>query len=271
MDSSWTAFPGDSSANRQQRYATNVLQPGSSTAQHSRDTQQPPQLTGVASTGPVGGTAQQPPYQAYHGASSTGTLPAVTSPITRLDGNSDYNMDVQMQDADQYNRAKYQNSRQPYLGSEESSASQRYSPMNISVGSQQAPYTSAPPPAQQASYSQIPAYQSRQSPSRPNYSSGSQSYYSQTATTSPRTSAPPSMQSYQHPLQQQQSASGFCARALVVECAMLTYSFQILTPTAVVAATTLNPRPRSHKAPCLTSSQPATSHLLAIPHHGSRA
>lgn len=269
MDSSWAAFPGDSSSNRQQRYATNVLQPSSSTAQHSRDTQQPPQLVGVASAGSVGGTAQQPPYQAYHGASSTGTLPAVTSPITRLDNNSDYNMDVQMQDADQYNRAKYQGSRQPYLGSEESSASQRYSPMNTSVGSQQIPYTAAPPPVQQTSYSQIPAYQSRQSPSRPNYSSGSQSYYSQTTTASPRTSAPPSMQSYQHPLQQQQSASGFCAQALV-GCAILTYIFQILTPVAVVVATTLNPQPHSPKAPCLTISRPATSHLRATPRHGSR-
>lgn len=270
MDSSWAAFPGDSSSNRQQRYATNVLQPSSSTAQHSRDTQQPSQLVGVASAGPVGGTAQQPPYQAYHGASSTGTLPAVTSPITRLDHNSDYNMDVQMQDADQYNRAKYQGSRQPYLGSEESSASQRYSPMNTSVGSQQIPYTAAPPPVQQTSYSQIPAYQSRQSPSRPNYPSGSQSYYSQTTTASPRTSAPPSMQSYQHPLQQQQSASGFCAQALV-GCVILTYIFQILTPVAVVAATTLNPQPRSPKALCLTTSRLATSHLRATPRHGSRA
>lgn len=269
MDSSWSAFPGDSSANRQQRYPTNVLQPSSSTAQHSRETQQPPQLAGVAS---VSGTAQQPPYQAYHGASSAGTLPAVTSPITRLDSNSDYNMDVQMQDADQYNRAKYQGSRQPYLGSEESSTSQRYSPMNTSVvGSQQTPYSAAPPPAQQASYSQIPAYQSRQSPSRPNYSSGSQSYYSQTATASPRTSAPPSMQSYQHPLQQQQSASGFFAPALLVGCVMLTYIFQILIPIVVVVATTLNPRPRSPRAPCLTTSRLTTSHLHANPRHGSRA
>lgn len=221
MDSSWTAFPGEPSTNRQQRYATNVLQQGSSSTQHPRDLnpQQPPQLTPMAGgpTGPTGGASAQQPYQAYHGTSSTGTLP-VTSPTTRLDSNSDYNMDVQMQDADPYNRAKYQqtqSSRQPYLGAEESSASQRYSPMNTSVSSQ-TPYTAAPPTAQQASYSQIPAYQSRQSPSRPNYSSGSQSYYSQTAAGSPRTSAPPSMQSYQHPLQQQQSASGFCARTLVL-------------------------------------------------------
>lgn len=222
MDSSWAAFSGEPSGSRQQRYATNVLQQGSSSAQHPRDLnpQQPPQLTTMVGgpAGPAGGvTTQQQPYQAYHGTSATGTLPAVTSPTTRLDNNSDYNMDVQMQDADPYNRAKYQqaqSSRQPYLGSEESSASQRYSPMNTSVSSQQAPFTS-PPTAQQANYSQMPVYQSRQSPSRPNYSSGSQSYYSQTTAGSPRTSAPPSMQSYQHPLQQQQSASGFCAQTLV--------------------------------------------------------
>lgn len=215
MDS-WSAFSGDSSAGRQQRYATNVLQQGSSSGQHSRDLnpQQPPQLTTM--TGPAGPTATtQQPYQAYHGT-STGNLSAVNSPTTRLENNTDYNMDVQMQDADPYNRAKYQqtqNSRQPYLGSEESSASQRYSPMNTSVSSQ-TPYTVAPPAghtAQQASYSQMPAYQSRQSPSRPNYSGNSGSYYSQSSAASPRTSAPPSMQSYQHPLQQQQSASGPCA------------------------------------------------------------
>lgn len=202
MDS-WNNAPysSDPSANRQPRYGSNVLQNSASAINQTRDfnppqQQQQPQHQPQQSSG----------YQAYHGSSSlqTGSSSAVATPSTsRADSSADY-MDI---DPENYSRSKYsqnqsrdQGSRQPYLQSEDpSTISQRYSPLNSL--SPQAQYTSGPSTVPQ----QMPSnYQARQSPSRPNYTNLTQSYYNQ-STGSPRTSAPPAMQSYSHPLQQQQT------------------------------------------------------------------
>ncbi|KAL7276917.1 dual specificity protein kinase yak1 [Rhizina undulata] len=187
-------YSSDASASRQPRYANNVLQQNNTSPQLPRDfTSQPPQPASQQQQ-----PQQQQGYQPYHAQS--GTAQPLTSPTARMENNSDY-MDVQMPDADSY-RAKYQSTRQPYLGTEESSASQRYSPMNTAISPQASYSSSFNPPS---TYNQMPSYQHRQSPSRPNYTSTTQSYYSQnTSSGSPRTSAPTSAQTYQHPLQQQQ-------------------------------------------------------------------
>lgn len=211
----WPSYSTDSTANRQPRYANNVLQQNPS-PQHPRDhnpPQQPPSSSMAAASGP--GTTQQP-YQAYQG---TGPSPAQAASTTRLDSSSDY-MDVQMPDADPYSRAKYQqpqSSRQPYASPEES-ASQRYTGIgsnpnpqagySSSASTHSLPQVSYPP--QMAASASSSSYQQRQSPSRLNYTSSSQSYYAQQQqppAASPRTSAPPSMQSYQHHLQQSGSGS----------------------------------------------------------------
>jgi dual specificity protein kinase YAK1 len=211
----WSSYSTESSANRQPRYANNSLQQNPS-PQHPRDhnpPQQPP--SNMATTSGPGATVQQP-YQAYHGTGG-GAPPAQPAPPTRLDNTSDY-MDVQMPDADPYNRAKYQQpqTRAPFVPSEEPAVSQRYGGMNTTANTQAAYSSSASSHSlPQVNYTpQMPSsssssYQPRQSPSRPNYSSSSQPFYSQQPpSASPRTSAPPSMQSYQHQLQHHQSASG---------------------------------------------------------------
>ncbi|PUU81222.1 kinase-like domain-containing protein [Tuber borchii] len=211
----WPSYSTDSTANRQPRYANNVLQQNPS-PQHPRDhnpPQQPPSSSMAAASGP--GTTQQP-YQAYQG---TGPSPAQAASTTRLDSSLDY-MDVQMPDADPYSRAKYQqpqSSRQPYASPEEP-ASQRYTGIgsnpNPQAGYSSSASTHSLPqvnyPPQMAASASSSSYQQRQSPSRLNYTSSSQSYYAQQQqppAASPRTSAPPSMQSYQHHLQQSGSGS----------------------------------------------------------------
>jgi dual specificity protein kinase YAK1 len=198
----WSNSSGDPPTNRQPRYTGNVL-PQNPSPQHSREyttTQQP--------------SSQQPQhhaqagYQTYHG--QTGSNSQLSPTSTRLENSSDY-MDVQMQDADSFSRGKFQQpsqpqqqARQPYLGTDESTTTQRYSPM-----AQQAQYTTSNPPhpSQSSNLSQMSSYQQhRQSPSRPNYTNASQSYYAHGSSAgSPRTGALPSIQNYQHPLQQSTS------------------------------------------------------------------
>jgi len=193
-------YSSDPSANRQPRYGSNVLLNSASAINQTRDFNLPQQ--------PQHQPQQSSGYQAYHGISSvqTGPSSAVATPTTsRADSSADY-MDI---DPENYSRSKYsqgqsrdQSSRQPYLQSEDSSAlTQRYSPLNSL--SPQMQYTTGPNTLSQ----QMPSnYQARQSPSRPNYTNLTQSYYNQ-STGSPRTSAPPTMQTYNHPLQQQQTIS----------------------------------------------------------------
>ena len=198
MDWNNAPYSSDPSANRQPRYGTNVLQNSAASINQPRDfnlPQQPQPQQPQQSSG----------YQAYHGSSSlqAASSSAVATPSTsRGDSSTDY-MDI---DPENYNR-KYpqtqpreQNSRQPFLQSEDpsTSISQRYSPLNSLT-----PQTQFSGQTQSNTLSQqMPSnYQARQSPSRPNYTNLTQSYYNQGG--SPRTSAPPAMQSYSHPLQQQ--------------------------------------------------------------------
>ncbi|RPB23524.1 kinase-like protein [Terfezia boudieri ATCC MYA-4762] len=191
-------YSSDPPANRQPRYGSNVLQNSASTITQTRDFNLPQQ--------PQHQPQQSSSYQAYHGSSSvqTGPSSAVATPNTsRADSSADY-MDI---DSENYSRSKYsqsqsreQGSRQPYLQSEDpSTLSQRYSPLNSL--SPQTQYISGSNTLSQ----QMPSnYQARQSPSRPNYTNLTQSYYNQ-STGSPRTSGPPTMQTYNHPLQPQQA------------------------------------------------------------------
>jgi len=188
MDS-WSNYATDPASSRQPRY--NALPPNSDPSpQHSREhaSQQAPQ--------PQGHTQQG--YQAYHGQAG-GTATAVGSTNPRPENPNGY-MDIQMQDADSYGRGKFQQQqqppRQPFLNDELTSPqqTQRYSPMpqqgqyTTSVSSQS---TNLPPII-------YPHSQHRQSPSRPNYTNASQSYYSQNASnSSPRTGALPPIQNYQ--------------------------------------------------------------------------
>jgi len=193
-------YSSDPSANRQPRYSSNVLQNSASAINQTRDFNLP-----LQPQQPQHQPQQSSGYQAYHGSSSVQTGPpsAVATPNTsRADSSADY-MDI---DPENYSRSKYpqsqsreQSSRQPYLQSEDpSTLSQRYSPLNSL--SPQAQYTSGPNTLSQ----QMPSnYQARQSPSRPNYTNLTQSYYNQ-STGSPRTSAPPTMQTYNLPHQQAQ-------------------------------------------------------------------
>lgn len=183
---SWSNYATDPASNRQSRY--NALPPNSDPSpQHPREyaSQQVPQ--------PQGHTQQG--YQAYHGQAGTATAAGSTNP--RPENPNEY-MDIQMQDADSYGRGKFQQQqqpRQPFLNDELTSPqqTQRYSPMP-----QQGQYTTS---ASSQSTNLPPIYphsQHRQSPSRPNYTNASQSYYNQNASSSsPRTGALPPIQNYQ--------------------------------------------------------------------------
>jgi dual specificity protein kinase YAK1 len=191
----WSNFSTDPSTSRQSRYSSvNALPQNSGSSPQEYASPQPP--------------SQQTPhhaqqgYQTYHGQAGTAT--AVTSSNTRLENTNDFT-DIQMQDAaDTYSRGKFQQqpqqqqqARQPFV-SEDSSSTQRYSPMP-----QQGQYTTS----QTTNLPPMSSYQqNRHSPSRPNYTNASQSYYSNaSAATSPRSGALPPIQNYQHPLQQSAS------------------------------------------------------------------
>ncbi|KAI5794400.1 kinase-like domain-containing protein [Peziza echinospora] len=199
MDS-WNNSPysSDPSSNRQPRYSSNVLQSSSGAVNQSRDFN-PAQLQQQAQQ-----QQQSSGYQAYHGSSSlqTGTSPAVTTPAAgRAENSSDY-MDI---DADHYRKysqaPREQSSRQPYLQTEDpSTISQRYSPLNSH--SSQSQYAGGHSQSNSLTQPLSSSYQARQSPSRPNYTNLSQSYYNQSSG-SPRTAAPPA-QTYGHQLQQAQ-------------------------------------------------------------------
>ncbi|KAI9786152.1 MAG: dual specificity protein kinase yak1 [Geoglossum umbratile] len=169
----WQSYSADKPTGRPPRYTAGV---------HSTP-QQPRAYNGT-------GQQPQPPagfsYEAYNPPSSAShPQPMAISPAgTPHTRPAEYNgdLDVQMQDAaDPYNRLKYSRQSQqpqtsgssrsavPYLSTaEDSSASQRYSPMNTL--SPTSPYSS-----NQSSYNYA---QHRQSPSRPNnYASASQTYY----------------------------------------------------------------------------------------------
>ena len=158
-------------------------------------------------------------YEPYPNSSSSQPQSMVTSPTgasgSRHNEISPDYMDVQMQDADPYNRAKYPraNNQQSgsssalrgvgqYMAPEESSASQRYSPMGSTL-SPQSPYTSSG----QGAYGSYQGH--RQSPSRSNnYSSNSQSYYAnQSGSGSPRIGAPSQSASNFNPLSSSNSVS----------------------------------------------------------------
>jgi dual specificity protein kinase YAK1 len=195
---SWQTYSND----RQSRY--NASQQGTP--------QQPQQSREFNS----GGLHSNPPggfnYEAYQPASNSTSRPGsmavspAATPNTRgLENDKDF--DVQMQDADPYNRSKYASSSGPanhqaqppggragsqYLATaEESAAAQRYSPMNLT--SPTSPYAGTPQQAQSsgpyASYSQG----HRQSPSRSSkYQSASSLNYYNSQTGSPVRSAPQS-------------------------------------------------------------------------------
>ena len=105
-------------------------------------------------------SGQQPP-------SAPGAF-GVVSPASEYSNEND----VQMEDADPYNRAKYPSRpthqhriSAQYLG-QESSAARRYSPMNVL--SPTLPYVSSPkqPPSSYSSYTAAQTPSSRESPSR---------------------------------------------------------------------------------------------------------
>lgn len=227
MDSQWSSQPyADSSQNRQPRYVDNVLQ---ANAQGSRDYGHH-QPSSAQQMPPTMQSYQNQPYQAYqHGSSSSISSPpsARSGGVGGGGGGGDY-MDVQMQDADLYNRNKYaqpprqQPQQQPqqqqasqqqpqqqlpsrqssYLQSDEAASSQRYSPMNTSqpqytptnsqaFGANQPQFTPSSSVYTQGSST----YQSaRQSPTRPGYTSSQQSYYSQDSARVSQSGSHPQMQ-----------------------------------------------------------------------------
>lgn len=211
--SAWSHSYADPPANRQPRYANNVLQTNVASQQSYQQHSGSPAQKLPPAQQPFQSTPSQSGYQAYQSSSHQHT-PSVSSGTTLATrGETGDYMDIQMQDAGDMYRKQYtqaprqqqpqqqlppQASRQTsYLQNEDSSASQRYSPMNTT----QPQYTPAGihQPPSGTNFSQMPSYQQgpRQSPTRTNYSqsqASSQTYYS-TQVDSPRSERVPGQQS----------------------------------------------------------------------------
>jgi dual specificity protein kinase YAK1 len=137
----------------------------------------------------TGGQAQQHhispsyDYDSYQSASAASNGLSMASTPSATSHSNDYNgeTDVPMEDADPYNRSKYpsrpvhqRGSSSQYLTRQESSAAQRYSPMDLLSPSG---YASSPKSQSQNSSFQYQSSASRQSPTRQNNFSNSSQHY----------------------------------------------------------------------------------------------
>lgn len=169
MEQRWSPYPDNQSEDRQARYGSTLL--------HTPQ-QQPQDRNGSGVR-----------YDAF----ASSALPSQTASVTpdtlaqppRLDRQlqADTEGDLPMEDADPFNKQKYEypirsNHRSrptsQYLAQEESSAARRYSPMNLSPSASHSASHTNPPQGNFSSYT--PTIQpNRQSPTRPPIY-GSQSY-----------------------------------------------------------------------------------------------
>jgi len=169
MEQRWSPYPDGQSDDRQARYGSNPL--NSPRQQQDRN-----------------GSAVR--YDAF-ASPILPSQPASTTPNTFVPQSSrqlqaDVEGDLPMEDADPFNKQKYeypiranQRSRptSQYLVQEESSAARRYSPMNLSPTTPSSTTHSSGPQNHFTSYTPT-SQSSRQSPIRPQIYGGSQSYQS---------------------------------------------------------------------------------------------
>jgi dual specificity protein kinase YAK1 len=169
MDQQWTAYPADAPPASRPRY--NMAAPQAA----PRD---------------AGGSSQQPTPDSY----ASPAAPSRQSTLGSIQPHDDGDGDVAMEDADPY-KPKYGGMSRPnhqhrhsqqFLQQEESAASRRYSPMNLSPTSPYPGTTQQGTPSY-ASFAPVSQPQSnRQSPTRTNpYMSPHNSYYSPPCTSRP--------------------------------------------------------------------------------------
>lgn len=172
MDQQWPQYGAESPSSRQARYAP-----------HAQG--QPPQTPREANHLPSMKTDQYITSAVPSRAQSM-NLTSPSAPQSRGPYDGDGDGDVQMEDADPYNKAKHggrpghsrMNSAQ-MIQQEESSAARRYSPMNLSPSS---PYAATPQQQQQAQFAAFGAQlnSNNHSPTRVGYPAGpnQHGYYS---------------------------------------------------------------------------------------------